>query len=111
MMHGGFGDLVGATRLLATKIIRRHGRDNETAVAVALPQLLKAGILWRESALGRCVDDQDWPAGIIGELDTFAVEAVEVERERSHSAHRRRLGICGCGESCGYDEEERPAVE
>ena len=73
----GLVDLGGAAGFLPAEVVRRHADDQETAVAVARPQLLQAAELRSVAALRGGVDDQDRLAGVCGERQVFAVETGE----------------------------------
>src|SRR5262245_61196176 len=88
---GGLVDLGRAAGLLAAEVVRRHADDQQTLVAVALPQLLKAGILRRVAALRGGVDDKDRLAGVLGEAKVAAVKAGKRKGKSGRSAHGGRL--------------------
>src|SRR5262245_32035246 len=100
---GRAGDLVGAARLLAAKVIRRHADDHQPARAKARPQLLQAGILRREATARGRVDDEDRLAGVLDQPDLTAIEPGKGERIGGDAGHsggwcrggRRRRALGG----------------
>jgi hypothetical protein len=86
-------DLRGGAGLLPAEIVRRHADDHQPLVAIARPQLLQPGILGREAAERRGVDDQDRLARMLGEPQRGAVEALEGEGIGGDPADGGRLGL------------------
>ena len=79
---------------------------------IALVELLQAGELRSVAALRSSIDHQDRLAGVIGEPDAAAFEAVEGEGKGGDPAHGRRL--CErCGrrrKSAGEEGQKTSAI-
>ena len=54
-------DLLRRARLLPAELVARKAEDHEALVGVLLVQLLEAGVLRREPALGSDVDQEQGP--------------------------------------------------
>ena len=62
-----FHDLVVAARVLLAKLVAGKAQNLQTLVLVLLVHFLEPGELWRETALGRSVDNQQYFAFVVGE--------------------------------------------
>src|SRR5579871_2520044 len=60
-------DVCRRARLLAAELVAREAKDREPLVLIRLVEILQPGILRRESALARGVDDQQHLAVIVRE--------------------------------------------
>ena len=85
----GLRDLGRAAGLLSAEIVGGNADDHQAAVVKLGPQLLQSGILRREAAQRRRVDDQQRPAGIVGEPDIAARQRRKRKRIGGDPADRR----------------------
>src|SRR5262249_22490932 len=102
---GGLVDLLGPARLLAAEIVGWNRDDPKPAVLVALPQILEPRELRGVAALRSGVDHQDRLAGVLGESQAAAVEAVEGKGVGGRSAHGG--GLCGRGRGEGGAKQRK----
>ena len=90
------GDLCIGARLLAVELVARDPDDGEPLVAVLLVELLEAGVLRREPAPARDVDEQRRPAaGDLAERRGGAVEPGDGGVEDAHALDTRQELLVG----------------